>query len=106
MLEKEGPSSRLQLVEGFARIDRDHRAVLGVLADLASRVARPRSSHWPATDRGAFSGMSPLDHLQTSGPINTHNQLGPRFHPAAHKGMTRCRSVCSVEYDLSGSGEH
>ncbi len=30
---------RLQLVEGFAGIDRDHRAVLGALADLASRVA-------------------------------------------------------------------
>jgi hypothetical protein len=39
MQEKEGPR-RLQLVEGFAHIDRDHRAVLGVLADLASRVAR------------------------------------------------------------------
>jgi len=39
MQEKEGPPRRLQLVEGFACIDRDHRAVLGVLADLASRVA-------------------------------------------------------------------
>jgi hypothetical protein len=55
MQEKEG---RLQLVEGFARIDRDHRAVPGVRADLASRVARPRSSCRPSTDRVAFSGIS------------------------------------------------
>jgi hypothetical protein len=38
MQEKEGPL-RLELVEGFAHTDQDHPAVLGVLADLASRGA-------------------------------------------------------------------
>jgi hypothetical protein len=47
---------RLQLVEGFACIDRDHRAVLGVLVDLASRVAP--SFLALAARRVAFSGMS------------------------------------------------
>jgi hypothetical protein len=40
MQEKEGPR-RLQLVEGSARIDRDHRAILGVLADAAEIGSGP-----------------------------------------------------------------
>jgi hypothetical protein len=36
---REKDPRRLQLVEGFARIDRDYRAVPGVRADLTSRVA-------------------------------------------------------------------
>jgi hypothetical protein len=56
------------LVEGFARTDQDHRAVLGVLADRASRVA-PSFLALAATDQVSFSGMSLLggSHQRTLG---------------------------------------